>query len=100
MITEEKIKAIRKKIRAGFPEGEMREQLMKEGYSNEDIVKVFAPHYYDMRSWYMFFGIIFSLVGIWLFLNSGNLLLLVLSALIFWQYYREGNRLQKNKTSD
>jgi hypothetical protein len=37
MITEEKIKRTRKKLRSGEPEGELKNELRKEGYSEEDI---------------------------------------------------------------
>ena len=58
MITDDKLKEIRTKVRAGVPEGEIKEELIKTGYSNEDIAKIFRPHQYDMRSWYLGFGII------------------------------------------
>lgn len=66
MIPEEKIQELRKKIKRGEPAGEIQESLLKEGYSKEDIDKVFAPHKYDMRSWYLVFGIVLLLVGIWM----------------------------------
>lgn len=100
MITEDKIKEIRKKIRSGFPEGEIKEQLRRDGYSNEDIAKIFAPHHYDMRSWYLVFGIVLFLFGIWLYFSSGSILALIFSGLLFWQYYREEQRLKKNKISN
>lgn len=64
MITEDKIKALQKKIRSGFPEGEIREELKMTGYSDEDIAEVFKPHEYDMRSWYLVFGIFLCFAGI------------------------------------
>lgn len=99
MITDDKIVEIRKKVHGGTPEGEIKEELMREGYSNEDIAKAFAPHHYDMRSWYLFFGIILLLSGIWLVFNKGSILGVILSGLLFWQYAREGNRLKKRKIS-
>lgn len=100
MITEDKIKEIRKKIRGGFPEGEMKEELKRHGYSNEDIAKIFAPHHYDMRSWYLIFAIVLLVYGTWLYLNSGSILVLILSGLLFWQYYREIKRLKKGNISN
>ena len=48
MITEEKIKEVRRKVRNGIPQGELIEQLKQEGYSDDDINKVFVAHSYDM----------------------------------------------------
>jgi len=89
-----------KKVRSGVPEGEIKEELIKSGYSNEDIAKIFSPHHYDMRSWYLVFGIILFFVGIWLYLNRENVLGFVFSGLLFWQYYRELERLKRRKNSN
>lgn len=99
-MTDDKIREIRKKVRAGVPEGEIKEELIKSGYSNEDIEKIFAPHQYDMRSWYLVFGIILFFVGTWLYLNRGSVLGVVFSGLLFLQYYREIERLKKRKNSN
>jgi len=98
MITEEKIKEIHKNLRSGLPEGEIRESLISEGYSKEDIDKAFAPHRYDMRSWYLVFAFVLMLFGLWLLLKNGNLVGLGFSALLFVQYYRETERLKREKT--
>jgi hypothetical protein len=97
MISDDKIKEITKKIRAGIPEGEIKEELTRSGYSNEDVAKAFAPRQYDMRSWYLFFAIILFFAGVWLYLNRNSLLGFILSALLFLQYYREIERLKKGK---
>ena len=94
MLTEEKIKAIKKELRNGVPEGEIKETLINEGYSKEDLDKIFTAHKYDMRSWYLVFAIIFLLMGLWAYLKHGSLLLLVFSALMFFQYYREIKRIK------
>ena len=94
MITEEKIKAIRKEIRNGIPEGEIRESLISEGYSKEDVDKIFVAHKYDMRSWYLFFAVVFLMAGLWAYLKYDYLLLLIFSALLFFQYYRETKRIK------
>lgn len=96
MITEEKIKKARRKLRSGEPEGEIRNELRKEGYSEEDIEKIFVPHNPDMRSWYLFFAIIFLLVGIYMIMAWGNILFLLFSVAMFYVYYLETNKL-KNK---
>ena len=58
MITDDKIKEARKLLSRGVPKGEIKEMLAREGYSKGDIDKVFATRPYDMRSWYLFFGIV------------------------------------------
>ena len=97
MITVEKIKEIRKLLKRGEPEGEIRESLKQEGFTDEDINTVFSPHHYDMRSWYLFFGITISIAGFYLFLKTGGILILVLGALLFVAYYFEIKRLEDLK---
>ena len=41
MIADDKIREFRKMIRSGVPPGEVEEELRKQGYSQEDIQKVF-----------------------------------------------------------
>ncbi|HMJ47035.1 MAG TPA: hypothetical protein VK498_06870 [Ferruginibacter sp.] len=95
MISEEKIKKIKKSLRNGVPEGEIKETLKREGYSTEDISKIFVPHKYDMRSWYLTFAIGLALIGLLSLLENGSLLLLILAALLFLSYFREIERLKK-----
>ena len=85
MITEEKIKQARKKLRSGIPQGEIKNDLKREGYTDEDIDRVFVPHKADMRSWYLCFAIIFLIAGIWFF----ALWLVAASAIMFSLYYVE-----------
>ncbi len=79
----------------GVPEGEIKENLAKEGYSKEDMDEVFAPHKYDMRSWYLLFAIVFLLLGFWALLRYKRVFVLGFSVLLFVQYYRETERLKK-----
>ncbi len=95
MITEEKIKEVRKQLRSGIPLGEIKNDLTKEGYTDDDIDKVFVPHKPDMRSWYLFFAIIFFIAGIWIF----SLLLIAASAVLFSLYYVEWQKTRKEKSS-
>jgi hypothetical protein len=97
MITEEKIEEIRRRVRRGEPEGELKETLLREGYSQEEIDKAFAPPGYDMRSWYLVFGFVFLLGGLWAWATYGSLLGFGFSALLFIQYYRETERLKKER---
>jgi hypothetical protein len=94
MITEEKIQVFRKKLRRE-PQGEVKEQMLREGYSEEDIAKVFIPHKYDMRSWLMASGIFISLIGLFVLVKTGGILLLILGGLLFLAYFREAARLKK-----
>lgn len=80
-----------------MPEGEIKEALKNEGYSHEDIDLAFAPHHYDMRSWYLFFGIALLLTGIYFFFVQRSLFFLVLSALLFASYFAEIRRLQNRR---
>lgn len=98
MITEEKIKEVKKLLRGGVPAGEVKENLIREGYSEEDIAKVFTPHQYDMRTWYLSFAIILLLVAIYLFLQNESFLVFIFSFLLFVQYYRETRRVKRNNT--
>jgi len=63
--------------------------------SNEEIEKIFVPHKYDMRSWYMTFACIFLVVGSYLFITQQSFLVLLFSVLMFIQYYREQKRIEK-----
>lgn len=100
MITDDKIKDVKKMLSVGVPEGEIKEDLIKEGYSKNDIDKIFKPHHYNMRSWYLTFAIVLLFVGLWLFSSRRSLLGLVFSALLFLQYYREVQRLRNAKNSN
>jgi hypothetical protein len=91
----EKIKELKKLLRKGVPEGEIREDLKQEGHSEEEINAVFKPHHYDMRSWYLFFGIIITLIGLYLFFTDRGMLILALGILLFVAYYYEIRRLEK-----
>jgi hypothetical protein len=63
MLTKEKIAAVKKQLRSGVPEGEIKNELKNEGYTEDEIKEIFAPVNYDMRSWYLVFGIAFSIGG-------------------------------------
>jgi hypothetical protein len=97
MITDEKIREIRRLLRRGEPEGELKQTLLRDGYSQEEIDKAFAPPGYDMRSWYLVFGCVFGLGGLWVWARYGRLLGIGFSALLFIQYYRETERLKKKR---
>ncbi|MCR6718844.1 MAG: hypothetical protein NVV59_00830 [Chitinophagaceae bacterium] len=100
MITDEKIKEAKRKIKSGAPAGEVKEELIRAGYSEQDLAKLFAPHPYDMRTWYLVSAIIVLLLGVYFFLKNGSLLLPILSALLFAQYTREQSRIRSIKNQN
>jgi hypothetical protein len=72
MLTEDKIKAVKKQLRSGEPEGEIKNNLRNEGYTEEEIKQIFAPHNYDMSSWYLVFGIAFIIGGAYLMITNSE----------------------------
>lgn len=96
MITDEKIREAKRKIRSGVPAGEVKEELLRDGYSEQDLTKVFVTHRYDMRTWYFVSAIVALLLGVYVFLKNGSLLLPILSALLFAQYVREESRVKNS----
>ena|ERR1700761_8517111 len=99
MITEEKIAAIKKELRSGVPEGEIKNMLVQEGYSKEDIDKAFVPHKYDMRGWYLTFAIIFSAISLYQLIVNGRLVFCYFAAGLFYAYYWETQRKLKEKSN-
>lgn len=98
MLTEEKIKQVRKQLRSGVPQGEIKNDLIKEGYTDEDLEKIFEPHRPDMRIWYLFFAILFFGIGFYTLITTGSFLFLVFSAAMFSVYYFEKKRIKKSST--
>ena len=96
-MTEEKIGEIKKQLHQGVPKGEIKEKLRNEGFSKKEIDAAFKPHYYDMCSWYLFFGIVICLAGFYLYLKSGRLLIIVPGAFLFVAYFYEVKRLEQLK---
>ena len=97
LITEEKIKETRRLVNKGEPQGEVIEKLKAEGYSEEDISKIFVAHSYDMRSWHLVFAIVFLLLAFYLFVVRKSLLMFVFAGLMFWMYYKEVERLKREE---
>ncbi len=91
MLSEEKIRQVRKELRSGVPQGEIKNQLLSEGYSEEEINRIFTPHQYDMRNWYLIFAIVFFIAGILFF----TLFLVAASAVMFSVYYMERKKFEK-----
>lgn len=89
LITVEKISAIKKKAKNGYPVGELRNELINEDYTKEDIAKYFELHIADMKSWYLFFGSSFFILGIWLIMQYNNILLLIAGVILLLLYFKK-----------
>lgn len=96
MITDEKIKKVQKQLRNGIPQGELHNDLLKEGYTEDDIKKVFVPHTPDMRSWYLLFSIVFLIVGVYFF----SLILVAGAASLYSLYYTQNKKAQNNQSNN
>jgi hypothetical protein len=94
-MTKEKTKEIKRLLRRGVPEGEVKEDLKALGYTEKEMEHLFQPHKYDMRSWYLCFAILVFLAGSWVAITKGSFLLLILSALLALAYFKETERLKK-----
>ena len=95
MLTEEKIKQVRKQLKSGVPEGEIKNELVAAGYSEAEIEKIFTPHRPDMRSWYLVFAIVFFGVGFSNLITGNSYLFLIFAATMFAVYYAERRRIKK-----
>ena len=87
----------KKKIKNGIPAGEVKEALIKEGYTKEEIAAAFQVHKYDMRSWYLFFAILLTLTDIYCYLNYGFAVIMALPAILFFLYYKENKKINESK---
>ncbi len=97
MLTEQKIKQVRKQLRSGVPQGELKNELLAEGYSEAELETIFKPHRPDMRSWYLVFAIVFFVVGFYNFITGSSYLFLIFAAAMFAVYYAERRRVKKTK---
>jgi len=87
---EEEKEKIRRKIRNGFPEGEIKNQLRNEGLTEEEIREIFTVPKRDMGSWYLVWAILLLLLAIYIVVKTGwiSLLFFGLSGLLFYEYYK------------
>jgi len=95
MLTEAKIKGLRKSLRSGVPDGEIRNEMARDGYSEEEINRVFAPHKPDMRSWYLSLVLFFG-DRCFVFLTRAGILFFVFSAAMFLQYYLQVKKINEH----
>lgn len=89
-MTDEEKNKIRRQIKNGFPEGEIRMQLQNEGLTEEEIKEIFVSPKPDMRSWYLVWAILVLLLALYIFSKTGliSLLFFGLSGLLFYEYYK------------
>ncbi len=88
-MTEEKKASIQKQLRSGVPEGEIKNELRSEGYSEDEINEAFPVHKADMRSWYLVSGIVITMFGVWRFSVNESLLFISLGVIMLTLYYHE-----------
>ncbi len=68
MVTKEKASEVKKMLRSGVPEGEIKNELRNQGFTEQEISELFRPKPSDMRSWYLLFGLLFTVIGLYFFL--------------------------------
>lgn len=96
MLTEEKIKEAKKQLRSGIPEGEIKNDLIKEGFTEDEIQNLFTPHKSDMLSWYL--GSAILLLLLWII--AGNTSILIFSGIMLSLYIAAAKQTAKEKTDD
>jgi hypothetical protein len=96
MLTQEKIHQSRKRLKRGFPEGEIKLELREEGYSEEEIKEIFKPKPYDMRSWFLFCGLLFTTIGFYFFIKQSEWHLLLFGGGILATYFALNARAKKS----
>jgi hypothetical protein len=96
MLTPEKLLQLKKRIKSGYPEGELKSELQKEGLTQEEINEIFKPKPYDMRTWYLSFSILFFIGGMYVVLTTGGFFVLLFSVGLFITYLAEVKRVNKN----
>jgi hypothetical protein len=89
MIPADKQKSLKKKISKGYPIGELKEELLADGFSLEEINECIGVGKADMRSWYLFFGASFFILGIWIIMNNGNYILMVAGCILLMLFLKE-----------
>jgi len=89
MLTEEKIEAVKKQLRNGEPEGEIKNELRNQGYSKEEISTFFKPSQINLRS-YLISGFILFAFGIYriTFYHNGRVFF-ILAIIAFIIYFKE-----------
>jgi hypothetical protein len=97
MVTDEKIKQVKKQLRSGVPQGEIKNDLINQGYSNEEIEKIFVPHKYDIRNWHLLFAMLFFITEINNAITKSGSLFLLFSRGMFYVYLLERERIKNHQ---
>jgi hypothetical protein len=89
-MTDEEKEKIRRKIRNGYPEGEIKNQLRNEGLTGEEIREILTAPKTDKRSLHLVSAIMLLLLAVYLVIQTGliSLLFFGLSGLLFYEYFR------------
>ena len=87
---EEEKEKIRRKLRNGFPEGEIKNDLRNKGLTEEEIREVFTAPKTDKRSLYLVSAILVLILAIYVVARTGliSLLFFGLSGLLFYEYFK------------
>ncbi len=95
MIPAEIKNAVLKKMKMGYPIGELKVMLEKEGYSEVEINECFEKPRPDMRSWYLFFGLLFFISGLWVIMRYNHFELIILGTTLILLYFKEEDKRKK-----
>lgn len=89
-MTEEEKDKIRKQLKNGFPEGEIKNEMSKKGFTEDEIKEIFTVQKGDMRSWYLISAILVLIIALYVVSKTGmiSLLFFGLSGLLFYEYYK------------
>ena len=89
-MTEEEKDKIRRQLKKGFPEGEIKNELNKKGLTEEEIMEIFTVQKGDMRSWYLISAILVLILAVYIFSKTGmiSLLFFGLSGFLFYEFYK------------
>lgn len=99
MISEEKIKELRQSIKNGVPAEEIRERMLRDGYTEEDIKLVLAPKQYDMRPWFFCAAVLCFLVAFYKVVTHQKSFLMFAFAGVFYAFFeKERKRVAKENT--
>lgn len=82
-------------MKTGYPIGELKAMLKKEGFNEAEINECFKKPKPDMRSWYLFFGLLFSVSGIWFIMRYNHFELIILGTGLILLFFQEVDKRKK-----
>ncbi len=92
-----KKKQVQGLLRRGVPDGEIRESLRSEGFSEEEITEIFKPKRYDMRDYYLIASIAIILCGVYMLPGLLGILIMLIGGLMLYEYRRETLRVKQEQ---